>query len=188
MRSAAINDDLCFANAFARRFQQALRPECRLQHKDRIAALCLRFDELARTLAANLFIRGPQKDDPFLERGTAAPDRVERKQRLHDARLHIENAGAINTTRGDSKWHFGQRAGAVDRIVMAENQELRARSVSIARRASNSQMRAAMLLLKQLDVHLAFPPFLGNYFSAGIGRNFFSAGRFGSYKRLKREH
>ena len=48
VRGAAVNDDFGFADAFARRLQQAARPKRGFQNEDGIAAARFGFDELAR--------------------------------------------------------------------------------------------------------------------------------------------
>src|SRR5579885_3633535 len=93
VRGAAMNDNLRLANALARSFQQSARPERRLQHEYRIAAERFAFDEFARRIAADLLVRGPQKDNPFTQWDLQALQSLKGEERLHDAGLHIENAG-----------------------------------------------------------------------------------------------
>jgi len=51
-------------------------------------------------------------------------ERFEGEERLDDARFHIENARTVGFARGNAEGHFREGAGRVDRVVMAENQEL----------------------------------------------------------------
>src|SRR6266403_781167 len=169
MRRATVHDNLCFSDAFARSFQQAARAERWLEHKNGVTAARFDFDEVARGLAANLFIGGPEKDDLFAKRCCALPQCVKREERLYDAGLHVERPGAVHFAGGNAKWHFRERSGGVHRVIVAEDQELSggARFVRLPR---DAQMIAAMLLRDSLDARGMFAPLFRKDAAAAVGR------------------
>src|SRR5580693_4300692 len=173
------------ADAFASSLDQAFWPERWLQHEDRFAAPGFRFDELARDIAADLFVGSPEKNQTMCERSFGLLQSFESEERLRDAGLHIEDAGAVSLSTGNTKRHFGKRAGRVDRVVMAEHQEL-SRGPRFLRPPGDAQLIAAELLRDALDVCAALAPFSAENVTAAVGRSLFKARRFREDKPLDR--
>jgi len=107
MRGAAVDDEFGLAYTFASGFNQTLRSEGRLKYKDGIAAAGFCFDEFPRGIAANLFVRGPEKNQTAAERSFCLLQSFESEEGLHQASLHIEDAGAIGFSAGDTEGHLG---------------------------------------------------------------------------------
>ncbi len=84
-------------------------------------------------------------------------DRVQSEKRLHNSRLHIEDAGAEHLSAGLAVRHSCQSSNGIDRVVVAEHQQLAAR-LTAAGFPSDTQMRAAMSPLKRLHTNIAFCP------------------------------
>src|SRR5580658_10101055 len=119
------------------------------------------------------------------ERSFGLLQSFESEERLRDAGLHIEDAGAVSLSTGNTKRHFGKRAGRVDRVVMAEHQEL-SRGPRFLRPPGDAQLIAAELLRDALDVCAALAPFSGENVTAAVGRSLFKARRFREDKPLDR--
>jgi hypothetical protein len=110
------------------------------------------------------------------------------EERLRETGFHIEDAGAIRFSAGNTERHFGQRAGGVDRVVMSEHQKL-ARGPGFLRPPGYAQLIAAEFLRDALDVCAALAPFRGENVAAAIGGSLLKAGRFRQDKPLgRRKH
>ncbi len=133
-----MHGELSFANAFAGCFDESSRTESRFEDENGVAAAGFGFDQLARGFAANFFVRGPEKNNLFLELDAGFLKSFEREKGLGNASFHIESAGAIGFTILDVKRHFGELAAGIDGVVVAEDKELRLR----ARRCSGATQHA----------------------------------------------
>jgi len=103
--------------------------------------------------------------------------RMEREERLNDPGFHVEDSGAIGFAAGDAEGHFLQGPGCIDRIVMAEDQELTG-WCGFLWNEGYAQMVAAVLLRNTLDVRATLAPFFRDDRAATVGGRFFEAGRF----------
>ena len=106
MRSAAMHQQFSLTNTFARCFHEAARAERRLKDENRIAAARLGFDQFARRFAADFLVRGPEEDKLLSQTELRILDRLERKKRLNNACLHVEDPGAVGSAAGDAERHF----------------------------------------------------------------------------------
>ena len=104
---------------------------------------------------------------------------IECEQRLDNAGLHVEDAGAENFSAGGAEGHFVERAGTVDGVVMAQDKKLAGRFCRDARAPFDSDVIAADFLSDELDAYVAFAPFGSDQFGAAVSGRFFGAGRFG---------
>src|SRR5208337_4832122 len=98
-------------------------------------------------------------------------------ERLDNAGFHVKSAGAVGLVAGKAKGHFGDGAGGVDRIVVAEDEELRSGRRN-GGRPNDAKMIAAMLLAEHLDERASQQPFVGQKTTAAVGSFFIQAGRF----------
>jgi len=181
VRGAAVNDELGFADCFARRFQQAARAEGGLEDEDRVAAARFGFEEFAGRFAADFFVGGPQENEPLAEGGFCFAKGLQGEKRLNDAGLHVERSWAVGFASGETERHLLKRAGGVDGVVMAQDEEL-ARRARFAGPVGDTQLIAAMHLREAFDLSAVLVPFSGDDAAAVIGRKFFQAGRFGDYE------
>src|SRR5271168_3226074 len=152
-----MDDEFGFADAFARRLDQAAWAERRFEDEDSIAAAGFGFEELSRGVAADLFVGGPEEDEAFLNRNLGMLQSLQGKERLHDAGLHVENTRTVGFAGGDTEGHFGERAGGVDSVVMAEHQKL-SRRAGFVRPPGGSQMIATEFLRDAFDACAALAP------------------------------
>jgi hypothetical protein len=177
MRSAAVDDEFCFAHALARSFQQAARAERRLQHEDGVAPPGLFFNQFAGRFAADFFVGGPQKDQALLDRRLQFANGFEREESLDDAGFHVERAGAVGFAGGNVKGHVGQRAGGIDGVVVSEHEELRFGS-PFRWFPNHPKMITAVILLENLRNRAVAQPLFRQKFAAAVHWLFFQAGRF----------
>jgi hypothetical protein len=177
MRGAAMNNDFGLADALAGSLDEPARTERWLEDKDGVAAASFRFDEDAGGFAADLLVGSPQENDALGNRGLRLLQGLESKKRLNNAGLHVKGAGAIGFATREAIGHFGDGAGGVDRIVVAEDEELRS-GRSNGGRPDDAKMIAAMLLAEHLDERAAQQPFVREKATAAVGAFFIQAGRF----------
>src|SRR5712692_1824244 len=131
-----MHDQFGFTDSFAGRLQQASRTEGRLEDENGIAAARFGFEEFPRGFAADLLVRGPEADEAFAKRYFRLLKRLQREKRLNDSGLHVENSRAVSFAAFQAKRHPGECSGRVDRIVVAQEQEL-ARRARFVRRMSD---------------------------------------------------
>jgi len=105
--SAAMDDEIGFANTFARSFEQAARAKGRLKNEDSIAATGFGFNEFSRGFAADLFVRGPEKDQTLEDFDLQLLQGFESKKGLDDTRLHVKGARTVSFAAGNTEWHSG---------------------------------------------------------------------------------
>src|ERR1700682_6102295 len=175
VRGAAMNDQFGLADSLAGRFQQAARAEGRLYDENGIAAARFRFEEFARGFAADLLVRSPDKDEAFAKRYFRLLKRLQREKCLNDSGLHVKSSWAVGFSAFQTERHLGERSGGVDRIVMAQDQEL-ARRARFARRVSDANNIPTMFLRDSFHAHAVPIPFFGDDATAAIGSGFFQAG------------
>ncbi len=188
VRGAAVDDELDLAHAFASCLEQSLRAEGRLKDKDCIAAAGFGFNEFPRGVAADFFVGSPKEDQSAGQRCHRFLECFKREESLNDAGLHIENAGAVGFSGGNTEGHFCQSARGVDSIVVAEHEEL-ARGPGFLRPPRDAQLVAVPLLRDAFDAGPAVAPFGGEQVAATVGGRFFETGRLCQDEPLKRrEH
>ncbi len=175
VRGAAMHGQFGFANSFARRLQQAARAEGRLKDKNGIAASRFRFEEFARRFAADLLVGSPKEDETFAKRYFRLLKCLQREQRLNDSGLHVKSPGAVSFATFQPERHFGECSGRVDRIVVAQKEELAQRG-RFAGCVSYAQKIATMLQRDSLHARAVGIPFLGDDATASIGGGFIQAG------------
>ena len=107
-----------------------------------------------RGFAADLLVGSPQENDALGNRGLRLLQGLESKKRLDNAGLHVKSAGAIGFATREAIGHFGDGAAGVDRIVVAEDEELRSGRCN-GGRPHDAKMIAAMLLAEHLDERAA---------------------------------
>ena len=122
-----MNGQLRFAYSFTRGLQETFWSERRFEYEDSIAACGFRLQEFAGRLGANLFVRGPEENNLFADGRVRCEKGIECEQRLDDALLHVEDAGAENFSAGGAEGHCVERAGTVDGVVMAQDKKLAGR-------------------------------------------------------------
>jgi hypothetical protein len=188
VRGAAVNDKFSFAHAFAGGLEQAFWAERRFEDEDGIAAASFRFDKFSRSVAADLFVRGPEKNQAVRQRAFHLLQSLESEEGLDDTGFHIKDAGAIGFSSGDAEGHFAECAGGVDRVVVAENKIL-PRGPRLLRPPGDAKLVAAEFLRNALDARAALGPFGCEQAAATVGGDFFETGRFRNDEPLKRgEH
>jgi hypothetical protein len=175
--SAAVDDEFRFADTLAGSLEQAAGAQRRLQHEDGVAATGLFFNQFARGFAADFFVGGPQKNQALLYRGLQFANGFEREERLNDAGFHVERAGAVDFSAGNAKRHFSERAGGIDRVIVAEDEELRFDS-TCRRFPDHAEMIATVLLSDDLGDRAVAEPFFSQKFATAVGWPFVQAGRF----------
>jgi len=158
VRGAAVNDQLGFADSFARRFQQAARAEGGFEDEDRVAAPRFGFEEFAGRFAADLFVGGPQENEALAEGRLCFAECLQGEKRLNDSRFHVESSRAVGFAGGDTERHLLKRSSGIDGVVMAQNEEL-ARGARFARPIGNAQMIATMHLREALHLRAVLAPF-----------------------------
>jgi len=169
-------DDLGLTYAFAGGFDEPARTERGLQDEDGVATKSFRFDEDAGGFAADLFVGSPQEDDALGNRRMGLLQGFQGKERLDNTGLHVKRARAIGFVAGESIRHFGDGTGGVNRIVMAEDEELRPGRGDRGR-PDDAKMIAAMLLAEHLDERAAQQPLVCEKATAAVGAFFVQAGR-----------
>src|ERR1700694_3840659 len=174
VRGAAMHDQFGFADSLAGRFQQAARAEGRLDDENGITAARFRFEEFARGFAADLLVRSPDKDEAFAKRYFRLLKRLQREKCLNDSGLHVKSPWAVSFSAFQTERHLGDRSGGVDRIVVAQDQEL-ARRARFVRRLSDAEKIPAMLLRDSFHARAVPIPFFGDDATAAIGSGFFQA-------------
>ena len=174
---AAMDHELGFPNALTRSLDQPARAEARLKDEDGVASAGFFFNELARGFAANFLVGGPEEDEPLGNGGFQFLQGFESKEGLNDTSFHVKGAGAESLSANDAEGHFGKSAGRIDRIVMAEDKELRTRR-SRQGGPDGAEMIAAMSLLDDLDESSAEQPFVSEKASAAVCVVFFETGGF----------
>jgi len=128
MRGAAMHDQFCFADSLAGRLQEPARAKGRLQDKNSVAAARFRFKILARRLTADLLIGSPKEDQAFVKLHSQVLKGLQREEGLHNSGFHVEGSRAVSFTASHAKRHFGECSGRVDRVVVAQDQELARRT------------------------------------------------------------
>src|SRR5258708_10275673 len=174
-RRAPLHGQFGFANSFARRLQQAARAEGRLKDKNGIAAPRFRFEEVARRFASDLLVGRPKEDDTFAKGYFRLQKRLQREKRLNDSGLHVKDSRAVSFAAFQPERHPGECSGRVDRIVVAQHEEL-AQRARFAGCVSDAQKIATMLLRDSFHARAVGIPFLGEYATASIGGGFIQAG------------
>src|SRR3974377_64643 len=111
VRGAAVDDESCFADTFAGSFQKTPRTERRFEDKDGIASASFGFDKFAGCLAADLFVRGPKKNDALVDGKARFQQGVKCEEGLDDSRFHIEGAGTEGLSVLYVKRHFCDSSG-----------------------------------------------------------------------------
>lgn len=160
-----MDDELSFADAFAGGLEQAFRSKRWLKDKDCIAAEGFCFNEFPGGIAADLFVRGPEKDKPMTQGNFCLLQSIESKESLREAGLHIEDAWAIRFSTGDAEGHFVQSAAGIDSVVVAEDEEL-ARRTRFFGPPGHTKLVAANFLYDSFDACAAFVPFLSENVAA----------------------
>ena len=150
VRGAAVDKQLGFANSFAGGFKQAAWAEGRFEDEDSVAATGFRLDNRARGLAADFFVGGPEKDEVFSGRKLQLFKQFKSEQRLDDAGFHVKGTRAEGFAARDAEGHFGESAGGIDGIVMAENQKLAAKAGG-GWRPSNAKMVAMKFFFQDVN-------------------------------------
>jgi len=179
-----MNNDFGLTDALAGSFDEATRTERRLKDKDGVTAAGFRFDEDAGGFAADLLVGSPHEHDALGNRGLHFLQGLESKKRLDNASLHVKSAGAISFATREAIGHFGDGAGGVDRIVVAQDEELCSGRCN-GRGPDDAKMIAAMLLAKNLDERAAQQPFVREKAAAAVGAFFIQAGRLQKRKLLE---
>ena len=183
-----MHDQFGFTDSFARRLQPATWAEGGLKDEDGIAAACFRFEEFARGFAADLLVRSPEEDDAFAKRYFRLLKRLQREKRLNDAGLHVKGSRAVSFATLQPERHPGECSGRVNRIVVAQDQEL-ARKRRFARRMSDADKIATTLLRDSFRARAVLIPFFGDDATTTIGGGFFQAGGFRIHEPTqRREH
>ena len=177
VRGAAGYDQLDFADAFARRLQPAIGPAGGFEHQHSIAASGLFLDHSARRFTANLFIRGPQKDQALGWPHSHCAERSCGKQGDHQAAFHVVAAGAIGAAPRDAEGHAGKCAEVVDSVEMAQDQDL-PRWPSAPGPQLRANMVTAPALEQKPDARAAIAPLGGHDPPEPVNRCFVEAGRF----------
>ena len=95
-----MHDKFGLADTFASGLEQALWSERRLQYENGFAAAGFRLDDFSGSVAADLFVRGPEKNQSMCERSFAVLQSFESEERLRETGFHIEDAGAIRFSAG----------------------------------------------------------------------------------------
>jgi len=173
----AVNHDFGFTDALAGGLDQSARTEGRLEDEDSIAAAGIFLNELAGGFAANLFVGGPEKDETLGDGSVQLLQSLQSKERLDNAGFHVEGAGAVGFSADDAEGHLGKSAGRVDRVVVAEDKDLRAWRSGV-RSPDGADMIPAVFLLNHLDKSSPEKPFVGEEASAAVRVIFLKAGRF----------
>src|SRR5262249_23059742 len=145
------------ADSFARSLEQTVRAEGGFQHEHRVAAPGFGLQKLTRRFAPDFFVGGPQEDDSLGQRRGEVLQRIQSKQRLDNARFHIERSRTEDSSTRAAKRHLLQCAAGVDRVVVAEQKDLAA-GVASFRYMGDAQVCAAMLLFENLNLHSATLP------------------------------
>src|SRR5260370_17256098 len=101
-----MQDELSWTDSLARGLQHSARTEGWLQDEHAIAAARFRFEESARSFAANLLVGSPQEDDAFAERYLCLLKGLQREKRLNDSALHVKCSWAIPFTFFPTESHF----------------------------------------------------------------------------------
>ena len=170
-----MHDQFGFSDSLARRLEQSAWAEGRLKDEDGIAAACFRFEEFARGFAANLLVRSPEEDEAFAKMYFRVLKGLQREKCLNDAGLHVKGSRAVSFATFQPERHPGQCSGRVNRIVVAQDQEL-ARRTRFARRMSDAEKIATMLVRDSLRARAVLIPFFGDDATTTIGGGFFQAG------------
>jgi len=178
VRSAAANDHFDFADAFAGGFQQAVGTESGLEDKDGIAAPGVGLNQLARGIAADLLVGGPQEDDSLARQKAGALESFQSEESLDDSGFHVEDAGAESFAACDAERHGAESAGRVNGIVVAEDQEL-AGGMRFSGPGIDEDVRALEFLRNDGKGDIEAAPGCGDNSRAALGGGFFGAGRFG---------
>jgi hypothetical protein len=185
VRGAAMNDEFGFAYAFASGLDEAFWAEGRFEDEDGIAATSFRFDEFSRSVAADLLVGGPEKKQAVAKRRFRLLQSFESEEGLDDAGFHIKDAGAIGFSGGDAEGHFAERAGGIDRVVVAQN-EILACGARFLRPPGDAELVAAEFLRNALNARAALAPFGCEQAAATVGGDFFETGRFRQDETLER--
>ena len=110
---------------------------------------------------------------------------LESEEGLDDAGFHIKDAGAIGFSGGDAEGHFAERAGGIDRVVVAEDEILPC-GARFLRPPGDAELVAAEFLRNALNAGAALAPFGCEQAAATVGGAFFKAGRFRQDEALER--
>src|ERR1700682_2662068 len=175
VRGAAMHDQFGFADSLAGRFQQAARAEGRLDDENGITAARFRFEEFARGFAADLLVRSPDKDEAFAKRYFRLLKRLQREKCLNDSGLHVKSPWAVSFSAFQAERHFGECSRGVDRIVMAQDQEL-ARRARFVEGLGDAKKISTMLLRESFHARAVPIPFFGDDATATVDGGFLQAG------------
>ena len=102
---------------------------------------------------------------------------------LDNAGFHVEGTRAEGFAALDAEGHFVERAGGVDGVVVAEDEELAFGAGLFG--GGDAEVVAAVFLGHALDFEILLAPLSGNEFAAAIGGDFVEAGRFGGDESAK---
>ena len=174
---SATHDQLRLANSFTRSFQETLRAERGLEHKDGVAAPRFLLDQFTGSVAADLLVGSPQEDDALGEWDVELFQCLESEERLNEARLHVKNTRTVGLADAHAERHEFERATRVHRIVMSEDEQLACRFPGPFP-PRDAEMIAAMALRQDFDAGAAVPPFLGEQAAAAVRGGFLQARRF----------
>jgi len=108
-------------------------------------------------------------------------DRLERKKRLNNACLHVEDPGAVGSAAGDAEGHFRQSTCSIDRIVMAEHENLTGELRQILT-VSHAQMVPAVFLGNAAGARATRPPLSSDDAATTVRSSLFQAGRFAGHE------
>ena len=81
----------------------------------------LLFYESARSGATDLLVRVAQEDDGLVD-AENLPGRLNGPEALHEATLHVEDAGSRRDSVFRLEGHSPERAGGPDRVVVTEQE------------------------------------------------------------------
>jgi hypothetical protein len=174
-----------FTDSFAGCLQQSALSEGGFENEDSVAAAGFRFEEFARSFAADFLVRSPKEYQAFAERYFRLLKSHQREKALNDSGLHVESSRAIRFATGNAERHAGEGTGRVNRIVMAQDQQL-ARRPRLSWRIGNTQKIAAMLLRNSFHARATPLPGFSDDSATTISGGFFHAGRFRRHKPAQR--
>ena len=103
----------------------------RLEHEGTRGAAREETDEAARVAAPDLLVRIDEHDGQYGRLQPELAQCAQRKHDLHEAALHVRDAGAVEQSVLTPKRHPGERPDGPDRIHVTEQQLARVASVAL---------------------------------------------------------
>ena len=128
MRRAPGDNYFRAAHALALRLQSPFASERWLEHQHRVAPSRFLLNRPPRTLAADLFIRRPQKHEAFRRLNFQRAQSVHGEKRQHDPALHIKRARPPSAPLRHPKRHLRKGAERIHRVRVPQHHDLPARA------------------------------------------------------------